>query len=94
MFLPQAASGQVGFISPMSSHICHECNRIRLTADGKIKPCLFSDAEYDVRALLRGGATKRRWRTSSRDAVKAKPERKFEAGAIRKCQRSMRHIGG
>ncbi len=57
MFLINGSAGQVGFISPMSTHICHECNRIRLTPDGKIKPCLFSDTEYDVKALIRGGAS-------------------------------------
>ncbi len=94
MFAVSGSRGQVGFISPMSSHICHECNRLRLTADGKIKPCLFSDAEYDVRALLRGGATNEEIGAFISDVVAAKPERKFESGVIRKCQRSMRHIGG
>ena len=94
MFTIQGSAGQVGFISPMSTHICRECNRIRLTADGKIKPCLFSDAEYDVRALLRGDATDEQIGTFISDVVGAKPERKFESGVIKKCQRSMRHIGG
>ena len=48
------AQGTVGFISPLSRHFCGECNRVRLTADGKLRPCLFSDDEYDVRAALRG----------------------------------------
>lgn len=47
------ARGTVGFISPLSRHFCSECNRLRLTADGKLRPCLFSDDEYDVRAALR-----------------------------------------
>jgi len=94
MFLINGTAGQVGFISPMSSHICNECNRIRLTADGKIKPCLFSDTEHDVKALLRGGASDDKVADFVRRAVMAKPERKVEAGAIRKCQRSMRLIGG
>ena len=50
------AQGTVGFISPLSRHFCSECNRLRLTADGKLRPCLFSDDEYDVRAALRSGA--------------------------------------
>jgi cyclic pyranopterin phosphate synthase len=78
----------------MSSHICHECNRIRLTPDGKIKPCLFSDTEHDVKALLRDGASDDKVADFVRNAVMTKPERKVETGAIRKCQRSMRHIGG
>ena len=94
MFLINGTAGQVGFISPMSTHICHECNRIRLTPDGKIKPCLFSDTEYDVKALIRGGASDEKVADFVRSAVMAKPERKVEVGAIRKCQRSMRHIGG
>lgn len=51
------AKGTVGFISPLSRHFCSECNRLRLTADGKLRPCLFSDVEYDVRAALRCGGT-------------------------------------
>lgn len=51
MAFPEA-QGTVGFISPLSRHFCSECNRLRLTADGKIRPCLFSDVEYDVRAAL------------------------------------------
>jgi len=49
------AQGTVGFISPLSRHFCSECNRLRLTADGKLRPCLFSDREVDVRAALREG---------------------------------------
>jgi cyclic pyranopterin phosphate synthase len=94
IFNLDGGGGQVGFISPMSSHICRSCNRIRLTSDGKIKPCLFSDVEYDVKALLRGGASDEEVADFVRCAVKGKPERKVEEGTIRKCQRSMRHIGG
>ena len=49
------AQGTVGFISPLSRHFCSQCNRLRLTADGKLRPCLFSDREIDVRAALRNG---------------------------------------
>jgi cyclic pyranopterin phosphate synthase len=47
------AKGTLGFISPLSNHFCGSCNRIRLTADGKIRPCLFSDVEYDMMPALR-----------------------------------------
>jgi cyclic pyranopterin phosphate synthase len=94
MFRFPGGTGQIGFISPMSSHICSECNRIRLTPDGKLKPCLFSDAEYDVRALLRGKTTDEDIADFIRKVVSAKPEKKFETGTIKKCQRSMRNIGG
>lgn len=87
-------SGRVGFISPVSSHICAECNRIRLTANGMIRPCLFSDVEYDVKSLIRSGKSDDEIREFIRGVVKVKPERKLEMGAIRKCQRSLRNIGG
>lgn len=49
------AQGTVGVISAISNHFCASCNRLRLTADGKIKPCLFSDTEYNIRSALRKG---------------------------------------
>jgi cyclic pyranopterin phosphate synthase len=48
-----AAKGKVGLINPISSHFCSSCNRIRLTADGKIKPCLHSNEEIDIKTILR-----------------------------------------
>ena len=50
------SDGEVATISSMTRPFCSDCDRIRLTADGKMVPCLFSKDEYDVRALLRGGA--------------------------------------
>jgi cyclic pyranopterin phosphate synthase len=50
--LPQA-QGVFGFITPMTEHFCHSCNRVRLTADGKVKSCLLSNQEVDVKSLLR-----------------------------------------
>jgi cyclic pyranopterin phosphate synthase len=51
------AQGTVGFISPLGEHFCASCNRIRLTADGKLRACLFSDMEVDVKSPLRRGET-------------------------------------
>jgi cyclic pyranopterin phosphate synthase len=48
---------EIGIIAPVSEPFCGHCNRIRLTADGKIRTCLFSVVEHDLRAWLRGGAT-------------------------------------
>ncbi|MHB8109569.1 MAG: GTP 3',8-cyclase MoaA [Syntrophorhabdaceae bacterium] len=90
----EGGSGRIGFISPVSSHICAECNRIRLTSQGMIRPCLFSDVEYDVKRLLRGGKDDQAIKEFIRDVVKVKPERKLEMGSIRKCQRTLRNIGG
>jgi GTP 3',8-cyclase len=90
----EGGSGRIGFISPVSSHICAECNRIRLTSQGMIRPCLFSDVEYNVKSLLRGGKDDQAIKEFIRDVVKVKPERKLEMGSIRKCQRTLRNIGG
>ncbi len=50
------SSGEIGTITSMTRPFCGDCDRIRLTADGKIVPCLFSNVEHDVKSLLRGGA--------------------------------------
>src|SRR5206468_3337960 len=47
--------GEIGIIAPVSEPFCGHCNRIRLTADGKIRTCLFSVTEHDLRSLLRSG---------------------------------------
>lgn len=49
------AIGKIGFISPMSNHFCGICNKIRLTADGKLKPCLHSNQEIDLNHILKSG---------------------------------------
>jgi cyclic pyranopterin phosphate synthase len=90
----EGSEGRVGFISPISSHICSECNRIRLTSTGMIRPCLFSDTEYNVKELLRRNAGDDEIRAFVKDVVKVKPANKHEMGQIRKCQRNLRNIGG
>jgi len=52
----EGAAGAIGFISGRSEVFCHACSRLRLSSDGKIRPCLHADRSYDVRRLLRGGA--------------------------------------
>lgn len=49
------AQGRIGFISPLSEHFCGECNRMRLTADGYLRPCLLSDLEIPLLPALRSG---------------------------------------
>jgi GTP 3',8-cyclase len=51
------AAGEVGFISAMSHHFCHTCNRLRLTASGQLRSCLLSDHQEDLKTPLRGGAS-------------------------------------
>ena len=84
------AAGTVGFISAMSNHFCESCNRLRLTADGTIRPCLFSDAEYPVREALRSG-DEDAVRTIYRDAIARKPRQHDD---IDGTQRFMSQIGG
>ncbi len=52
------APGEVGFINPVTQPFCGHCSRIRLTADGMIRTCLFSTVEHNIKRLLRGGATR------------------------------------
>ncbi|HEY5506811.1 MAG TPA: GTP 3',8-cyclase MoaA [Coriobacteriia bacterium] len=67
------ALGTIGVISPLSHHFCAECNRLRLTADGRLRPCLFSDEELDVRTVLRAGSDDD-VREVIRQALRDKPE--------------------
>lgn len=84
------AAGTVGFISAMSNHFCSSCNRLRLTADGALRPCLFSDAEYQVREALRAGDDDA-VRAIYREAIAHKPQ---EHDQIDGTQRFMSQIGG
>jgi cyclic pyranopterin phosphate synthase len=51
------SAGYIGFISGMSRVFCRSCNRLRLTSDGKVKPCLYSARSYDLKELMRSGAS-------------------------------------
>ncbi len=56
-FRIKGAIGEVGFISALSRHFCNNCNRLRLTASGQLRPCLLSDRQVDLKKLLRGKAS-------------------------------------
>jgi cyclic pyranopterin phosphate synthase len=87
--------GIIGFISPMSQHFCATCRRLRLTADGKIRPCLLSDTEIDVKSPLRGGCGDDELERLLRAALAIKPERHYIAAAAGGCfARTMSRIGG
>jgi cyclic pyranopterin phosphate synthase len=51
------SAGCIGFINGRSSHFCRSCSRLRLTSDGKIRPCLYATGSYDLKELIRGGAS-------------------------------------
>lgn len=84
------AKGTVGFISPLSRHFCSECNRLRLTADGKLRPCLFSDREIDVRTALREGGEEAVYNCFL-EALNLKPDEHHDKVGT---ERNMSQIGG
>lgn len=95
LFRIEGAQGVIGFINAISNHFCSSCNRLRLTADGKLRPCLFSETEIDTRNVLRTGGSDDDLRALLHAALSAKPKKHglFEP-AFRKCARPMVTIGG
>ncbi len=94
-FRIEGAVGEIGLIGPVSSHFCHDCNRLRLTPDGKIRTCLFSDDEIDVKELLRHGGSDQDLKELLLVALEKKPERHpIRTPQFKKCQRNMSAIGG
>lgn len=93
--LPRA-KGRFGFITPISEHFCGECNRLRLTADGKLKPCLLSDQEIDIKTPLRMGAKDELLAELFYKAVKEKPvsHNLCRISGYPEFQRKMSQIGG
>jgi cyclic pyranopterin phosphate synthase len=91
-----ADQGMFGFIAPISDGYCDRCNRIRLTADGRLRPCLLSDLEFDLRAALRGTATDEDIGRLFLQALQSKPSahhlNEDPSSAFRK--RGMSQIGG
>ena len=67
--------GEIGIIAPVSEPFCGHCNRLRLTADGKLRTCLFSLTEHDLKPLLRGGASDDVIKERLQEIVRQKEER-------------------
>jgi cyclic pyranopterin phosphate synthase len=88
-------TGEIGFISPVSEPFCGDCNRIRLTAEGRLRTCLFSMHETDLREPLRDGASDEQLEQIVRDAVwrKELKHRVNEPGFVQP-ERTMSQIGG
>ena len=94
-FALPGAAGAVGVISPLSHDYCERCNRVRLTADGRLRLCLFGDYALDLRSPLRAGATRDELASLLRSAMLIKPERhhlRLGEGASR--MRAFSEIGG
>ena len=85
------ALGNIGLISPVSAHFCGQCNRIRLTADGKLKPCLHAEDEYSLKGLDAAGM-----KETMQQAIWNKPSWHGDLDAVHRSQagRNMNEIGG
>ncbi|MGB9629003.1 MAG: GTP 3',8-cyclase MoaA [Thermodesulfobacteriota bacterium] len=91
----KGAIGEIGFIGAISDHFCENCNRLRLTPDGKIRTCLFSDHEIDIKGILRNGGTDQELKSRLLTALQLKPEgHPINQPQFKKCQRNMSAIGG
>lgn len=89
------AEGVLGFISAVSHHFCSDCNRLRITADGKIRPCLFSETEIDIKSAMMMNATDEEIERLLRLAVAVKPEgHKIGSDKDHRINLPMSKIGG
>jgi len=88
------ARGTLGFITPISEHFCYQCNRLRLTADGQLRPCLLSDREIDLRSPLRQGASVAEIKRLILKAIESKPMQHHLDECERPGNRVMSEIGG
>jgi cyclic pyranopterin phosphate synthase len=89
----KGAKGTLGFICPYTEHFCESCNRLRISADGKMRPCLFSDFSVDLKRPLREGATDEEIKTLILKALKSKPEKRG-VNMDKVEGKGMRRIGG
>jgi cyclic pyranopterin phosphate synthase len=89
---PQA-QGSIGFITPISQHFCSSCNRIRLTPDGNLKPCLLSNQEYSLRERLRAGISDQKLLDTIKQVIWNKPK-ECDLRNGEKSKRGMHRIGG
>ncbi|MCI2425585.1 GTP 3',8-cyclase MoaA [Candidatus Acetothermia bacterium] len=88
------AQGTIGFISPISDYFCLDCNRLRMTADGRLLPCLFSDHEIELLPLLRQGGNDEQLQARFVQAITAKPPGHQLDKQITPCRRLMSRTGG
>ena len=87
--------GEIGIIAPVTQMFCGACSRIRLTADGQIRTCLFSTNEHNLRDVLRSGATRAEIVEFIKDVIMQKEPRHFINDAkFAPASRSMSFIGG
>jgi len=88
------AKGTIGFITPVSEHFCFRCNRLRLTADGKLRPCLLAEDEIDLRQPLRSGTSSTGLKQLIEEAVASKPLRHHLSEGQIPRDRPFSQVGG
>ncbi|GAC1419465.1 MAG: GTP 3',8-cyclase MoaA [Candidatus Velthaea sp.] len=94
-FAFEGARGAVGVISPLSHDYCETCNRVRLSADGRLRLCLFGDNHIDLRGPLRSGASLDELAAIFRGSMYVKPERHhLDLGTTASAMRALSEIGG
>jgi GTP 3',8-cyclase len=94
-FALPGAAGAIGVISPLSHDYCERCNRVRMTADGRLRLCLFGDYALDLRSPVRRGATTNELASLLRSAMLIKPERHhLRLGETASRMRAFSEIGG
>jgi len=96
LYAVPGAPGKIGFIAPLSRHFCETCNRLRLTADGKLRTCLFSEKEIDIKGSLRKGASMKDLTDLFKHAAQVKPQKHHlnDSAPLNPSRRTMRAIGG
>ncbi len=94
-FSLEGGQGGIGFISPLSNHFCAKCNRIRLTAEGKLRTCLYDHHETDLKSVLLQGINRAELAQMIAQAIIRKPERHYMNGGWgANNNRKMYQIGG
>jgi cyclic pyranopterin phosphate synthase len=94
-YVLKGAKGEIGLIGALSHHFCKKCNRLRLTADGHLRGCLFSEQETDIKTPLRQGKENGHLLELITNVIFNKPENHgLDIYSPRKCVRSMNSIGG
>ena len=94
-FVFEDGVGRIGFIASVSQPFCEKCNRFRLTADGKLRNCLFGLEETDVKSIIRGGGTDDEIAEAVRNAIAAKKEgHEINTARFIQPERPMYSIGG
>lgn len=93
-FRPRGFMGSIGFISALSRHFCDTCNRVRLTAEGRLRPCLHSKQDVDLREGLRDGSSDKDLLELFSQAVWHKPAEHHMNNQAWQDTRVMSQIGG